>query len=340
MGRFNLIITAVLFPVICFAQNFNIGEKTLVFIDSSRSRPIKTEIWYPTNDTDVKGERITELPFILDPTIRNANFIEGRHPLVFLSHGTGANRFGLAWLAIALAKEGYIVIAPDHWGNTYDNKIPEYFVRYWERPLDISFLLTQVLNDNSLSGYIDKEKIGAAGFSFGGYTSLALAGAELDCNILKKAANTEGNENEFIVPEYGDLRSLVHKVQCDSIAHLNLKDSRIKAFAALSPALGIGIETTEHTKNIDAPVLIIAAENDTMTFVKTNARKYHALIPSSQYIELKGKIGHYTFLNIGNEALKKEGPYFNDDESVDREAVHKKVEDEVLKFFNEKLLKE
>jgi predicted dienelactone hydrolase len=339
MRRFNFISILILFPAICFAQNFNIGEKTLSYIDSSRNRLVKAEIWYPTNDADINGERITDLPFILEPTIRNANFVNGLHPLILLSHGTGANRFGLAWLAVALAKQGYIVIAPDHWGNTFDNKIPEYFVRYWERSLDISFLITQALNDKFLSQFIDKNKIGAAGFSFGGYTSLALAGVEVDCGILKKAALTEGNENEFIVPEFGDLRPLVEKLHCDSAAQIKLKDARIKAFIALSPALGAGIETMEQTKNVNAPVLIIGAENDTMTFVRTNARKFHALIPSSQYIELKGKAGHYTFLNIGNESLRKEAPLlFTDDASVNREEVHNKVIDEVTTFLRKNLL--
>lgn len=122
----------------------------------------------------------TTLTSFAEPTlkldgIQHIAFVH-RHPLVLLSHGTGGNRFSLAWLAIALVKQGYMVIAPDHWGNTFDNKIPEYFVRYWDRPLDVRFLLSQIFADENLCKYIDHEKIGALGFSFGGNAVLALAG--------------------------------------------------------------------------------------------------------------------------------------------------------------------
>ncbi len=332
------IITVILLPGMCFAQSYNMGEKTLFFTDSSRNRPIKAELWYPTSDVDVKQERITELPFILEPTIRNASHIEQRYPLVLLSHGTGGNRFSLAWLAITLVKQGYMVIAPDHWGNTFDNKIPEYFVRYWERPLDLRFLLTQILADGNLCKYIEHEKIGAAGFSFGGYTVLALAGAEMNCQLLKEAAKTRQGKKEFTVPESGDLRKLIAKLPCDSLSNSPLKDGRIKAFVALSPALGLGFETIEQTKNITAPILIIGAENDQIAPVQTNAMRYHALIPTSQYIELKGKVGHYVFLNIGNEALKKEAKkYYQDDATVNRELTHKQVAEMISQFFARKL---
>ena len=323
----------ILFPIYSFGQNYNVGEQTIVYADSMRNRPIKVEFWYPTNDIDPAFEKKTDLPFILSPTIRNASFIKQVFPLVLLSHGTGGNRFGLAWLAIALAKQGYIVLAPDHWGNTYDKKIPKFFVRYWERPLDISFLITHILSDKSLSQYVNKEKIGVAGFSFGGYTSLALAGAELNCNLLKTISKTEQGKEEFNIPELGDLRKLIDKIPCDSI-QISLKDNRIKAFVALSPALGLGFDNIEQTKSINSPILIIGAENDQIAPMKTNAENYNKLIPNSTFIKLEGKVGHYIFLNEGNKSLEKEAKkYYKDDKTVDREVIHKDVEKEIITFF-------
>ena len=324
----------ILFPIGSFGQNYNVGEQTIVYTDSARNRPIKVEFWYPTNEIDPTFEKKTDLPFILGPTIRNADFIKQEFPLVFLSHGTGGNRFGLAWLAIALAKQGHFVVAPDHWGNTFDNKIPEYFVRYWERPLDMSFLLTCILSDKSLSKYVDKEKIGIVGFSFGGYTSLALAGAELNCNSLKIIAKTDQGKKEFNIPELGDLRKLIDKIPCDSIQK-SFKDNRIKAFVALSPALGLGFENIEQTKNISSPLLIIGAENDQIAPIKTNAENYKKLITNSIFLKLEGKVGHYIFLNEGNESLKNEAKkYYMDDKSINREAIHVNVEKEIIKFFH------
>jgi predicted dienelactone hydrolase len=329
-----LIITLIFsIPLFIFGQSFNVGEKSLVYQDSSRNRPVKTEIWYPTYEIDSTFERITDLPFILKPTIRDANFIQKDFPLVLLSHGTGGNRFSLAWLAIALAEKGYIIAAPDHWGNTLDNKIPEYFVRYWERPLDISFLITQILADKSIGYYINKDKIGVAGFSFGGYTSLALAGADLECTLLKTNAKTPDGKKEFNIPELGDLRKLIEQISCDNVPK-TFKDRRIKAFVALSPALGLGFNSTGQTKNIDSPVLIFGAENDNIAPTKTNAEFYSELIHGSEFILLKGKAGHYVFLNSASENLKKEAKkYYMDDKSVNRDSIHKKVEEEIIMFF-------
>lgn len=329
----------ILFPICSFGQNYNVGEQTVVYTDSLRNRPIKVEFWYPTNDTDSTFERKTDLPFVLSPTIRNASFKKQAFPLVLLSHGTGGNRFGLAWLAIALAKQGYVVAAPDHWGNTFDNKIPEYFVRYWERPLDISFLITHILSDKSLSQSIDKEKIGVAGFSLGGYTSLALAGADLNCSLLKTNSKTQQGKKEFNIPELGDLRKLIDNTSCESIQN-SFKDIRIKIFVALSPALGLGFDNIEQTKNMNSPILIIGAENDQIAPIKTNAENYNKLIPNSMFIKLEGEVGHYIFLNEGNESLKKEAKkYYQDDKTINRETIHRKVEKEIIKFFQNTLNK-
>lgn len=329
----------MLFHICSFGQKYNVGEQTIVYTDSTRNRLIKTEIWYPTNEIDSTFEKKTELPFILNPTIRNAVFVKQYFPLILLSHGTGGNRFGLAWLAIALAKQGYIVVAPDHWGNTYDNKIPEYFVRYWERPLDISFLITQILNDTSLSQYVDKEKIGVVGFSFGGYTSLALAGAELNCNLLKTISKTDLGKKEFNIPELGDLRNLIDKIPCDNIQS-SFKDNRIKVAVALSPALGLGFDNIDQVKSINSPILIIGAESDEIAPINTNAEHYHKLIPNSIYLKLEGEVGHYIFLNSGNNSLIKEAKkYYRDDKTINRETIHRNVEKVIIMFFENALNK-
>ena len=330
---FKILTLLLVFPFGSFGQNFNVGEQTIIYTDSLRNRPIKVEIWYPTSETDSKFERKTDLPFVLDPTIRNASVIKNTFPLIVLSHGTGGNRFSLAWLAIALVKQGYIVAAPDHWGNTFDNKIPDYFVRYWERPLDISFLITHLLTDNLFSQYINKERIGMVGFSFGGYTSLALAGADLNCNLLKTISKTEQGKKEFCIPELGDLRKLIDKISCESIQK-TFKDSRIKAFVALAPALGLSFDNVNQTENVTAPILIIGSEHDQIAPIKTNAENYNKLIPHSMFIKLEGKVGHYIFLNEGNESLKKEAKeYYKDDKTINREAIHRNVEKEITKFF-------
>lgn len=322
-----------------FAQAFQVGERTLSLYDSARQRPVKTELWYPTKEKDPDEKRRTDLPFILDATIRNAQMAEGKYPLILLSHGTGGNRFGLAWLAITLANNGYIVAAPDHYGNTFDNKIPAYFVRYWERPLDISFIITQLQQDQDISAHINSESIGMAGFSFGGYTALALAGLEINCSQFKKVAQTEEAKKEFNIPELGDLTGLIGQISCADIKEDDLSDSRIKAFVAMSPALGIAVDTTQSWEGSEH-IFLIGAEEDQIAPVKTNAGMYHDYIPQSAYMEIAGEAGHYVFLCVGDKSMQKHAKtYYKDARSVNRTDIHDEVSKAIRRFFVEEGVK-
>ena len=319
-------------------HTYSIGQSSLNLTDTSRSRPIKTEIWYPTKDT-TKPNISAAYPFKLPPTSQNADLISGQFPLILLSHGTGGNRISQMWLACELVGHGYMVVSVDHFGNTHDHKIPENFVRIWDRPLDITFVINHLLSDPKWSEAIDTNKIGMAGFSLGGYTAIALAGGELDYSLLKSFSETEEGKNEFILPELGDVSKLITPAIIDAgnQSFRDLKDERINAFVAMAPAIGQGFKHPNQFNEIDKPILIIGANDDTRTPTLTNARHYHHLIPDSKYHELKGHAGHYVFMNAARNALKKNAPLiFKDDESVNRQTLHQHVSNIVLHFFTSK----
>jgi len=328
---FSLILLS-LFLMIYHTPVKNVGERKIAYTDYIRGRPLSAQLWYPTENSNVKD---TERPFILPPTAKNAEFIQNKHPLIVLSHGTGGNRFSLSWLAIELAKNGYFVVAPDHLGNTLDNKIPENFVRYWDRPLDIHFLISSLLDDTRFNSYIDSSRIAGLGFSLGGYTTLALAGVKLDCDTLKKSASLAENRKQFVIPELGDLQELMQKISCEQVP-LDLRDSRVKASVALSPALGLGLPKLKQTDT--SPVLIIGAADDSIAPLKTNAIRYHEVIKNSKYSVLQGKVGHYIFLNEGKLQLVNEEPtYYRDHNAMDRKSIHQQLIAEILAFLSEHL---
>lgn len=322
-------------------HKFNVGQSTIEWMDHKRERPIKTEIWYPTLDT-TKQNITTEYPFKLPPTSKDANPVSEKFPLVLLSHGTGGNRINQMWLACELAGNGFIVAAVDHFGNTLDNRIPENFVKGWDRPLDISFVIDELLKTPQWKSAVDSTKIGMAGFSFGGYTSIALAGGVIDYNQLKAFSQTKEGENEFNLPELGDIAQFITPeiIKLGNKKYKNLKDNRITAFVAMAPAIGQGFNNTDQFDNVDQPILIIGAQNDERTPVATNAKHYNNLISSSKYIELKGPIGHYIFMNEAKSGLKRNAPLiFKDDKSVDRKEIHEEVSKTIIEFFNDELSK-
>ncbi|MGY0035817.1 alpha/beta hydrolase family protein [Pedobacter sp. NJ-S-72] len=256
----------------------NIGQRTLSFKDEKRNRPLITELWYPTTDTLNASDRKFS-PFLRSQTVRNGSLPTQRLPLIMLSHGTGGNRKTLEWLAQDLVEQGYIVAAVDHWGNTNDNKIAIEFLKPWERPQDISFVLNKLLTDKQISPSIDTLSIGAAGFSFGGYTILALAGGELDYPHMLNYYRTTGAK-EMESPEFPGLGKLLYDstLVAGTRNVPNLKDSRISAFIAICPSNGPGFIRKSQFKKVSKPVFIIGVQSDSLAIVEKNAKVYHRLI--------------------------------------------------------------
>ncbi|QHT69654.1 dienelactone hydrolase [Rhodocytophaga rosea] len=336
-----LIVLFILSIQQIFAQTqpvLNIGERTLTFTDKSRNRPIVTEIWYPTEDSLKPKDKVFS-PFTRKHTVQNGRLPSRKLPLILLSHGTGGGRLTIEWLAQSLVQSGFIVAAVDHWGNTYEHKLPLEFVKTWERPLDISFALTALLGEKELSRVIDQQRVGAAGFSFGGYTVLALAGAVVNNEALSNYLKTTGKK-ELEVPEFPGLSHYLDdsSLIAGSKVIPTLKDNRIRAFFAISPALGAGFIDKRQVQEINRPVYIIGSQSDSITPVQTNALHFHKLISGSDYYEFKGKTGHYVMLNEANEGLKMSAPLiFSDDPSVSRQQVHVEVSRLANEFFKRHL---
>lgn len=319
---------------------FQVGRRTFTYQDASRKRPLKTEVWYPTSDQVSSSDSRGDYPFKVLPTVRDGKVVSKSFPLLLVSHGTGAGRMTLEWLASALAQHGYIVAAVDHWGNTYDNKIPENFLKTWDRPLDVSFVLSALLKEDALKKEIDRNRIGALGFSLGGYTVLSLAGGEMDYAALSAFSHTSQGIKEMTVPELPQLADLANDPNIDTLFTNipTLQDARIKAIFAMAPAVGQGFPSRKQLEKIRIPVFLVGAQSDSIAPVKTNALHYHRLIPQSTYYVLPGKAGHYIFLNEANDALKQQAPlFFEDAATIDRHQLHEQVIQQAVLFFTKHL---
>lgn len=325
-------------------DKLQIGQTTLEFYDETRYRPVVTEVWYPTSDS-LKATDEYFSPFLRSHTVRNGTLPNMQHPLIMISHGNGGNRFSLEWLAQSLVEKGYVVAAVDHWGNTLDNKIPSEFVKPWERPLDISIAIDRLLEDTEFKEIIDPGKIGALGFSYGGYTVIALAGAVLDYSeLLKYYQSPQGKADLSEINEFpGEQDALLALMEDESFIRSTqhippLKDSRIKAIFAISPGTAQGFVSTDQFEDVQDPVFIVGCEADLVTPVERYARHYHKMIPESEYFEFPGEVGHYVMLAVATDEVKKEAPVpFVDHPSVDRQQVHQRVKELSAGFFGSNL---
>jgi predicted dienelactone hydrolase len=135
----------------------------------------------------LKGLTVAELEKTYkNIAVRDVQVRDGKWPLVVFSHGSGGTRVGYIYLTEFLASHGFIVMAADHIGNSRYTIVNNQVVRSGgprgqassaDRPKDVSFLIDSItaLNaapGNRFSGRVDLEKIGAAGMSFGGSTTM------------------------------------------------------------------------------------------------------------------------------------------------------------------------
>lgn len=321
--------------------NYNIGQKSYKLTDTERKRPLEMEVWYPTYDESKAQTQDKKAIFKTIQSIPDANFVDGKYPLLIVSHGTGGNRFSLTWMIEKMVKKGYVVVSLGHYGNTTFNKVPREFVKWWERAIDIQFVLDRILENKDLKNYIDEEKIGGIGFSLGGYTQIALAGGLVDRTYHE---GDRENKKRELPPEFPKTEEVID-FQNDSLILASyekykdrVKDNRIKAFLVMAPGIGFGFHSKEQTKNINAPLLIIAGKGDTNTPIAFNALNYHKLIPSSSLHLLGDNADHYVFLNEATEFGKEVAPHITvDNEGVDRKQIHDEVSELAIQFFKEHL---
>jgi len=334
---------------------FKVGMATRPFVDEQRRnwagtgpRPIRTVIWYPAADSAKETESFGAPMFDGGSVAPQAPFSTRAqtYPLILLSHGTGGSAIQLMWLGRYLAAHGYIVAALNHHGNTGIEKYqPQGFVLVWERPRDVTVALDLLLADPLFGPRTDKDRIGAAGFSLGGYTVLALAGGQFNQKAFedfcasaaadftcRPQAEFPGARKLFDAMKDGD------EIVKGSLARVNdaTQDTRIRAVFAIAPVFGGGF-SKRGLKPIRIPVAIIVGDADRVAPPASNAQYFANNIKHAELTILPGGIGHYTFLADCTGEGRQGLPICRDPAGVDRAAVHGKANDKALEFFDRTL---
>src|SRR5206468_10482594 len=98
------------------------------------------------------------------------------HPLVVISHGTGGSNLDHYDTARALAAQGFVVAALTHTGDTQGDRSRS--LRITERPGQLSRVIDYMTHDWRGHDGADAGRIGAFGFSSGGFTVLGSIGGE------------------------------------------------------------------------------------------------------------------------------------------------------------------
>jgi predicted dienelactone hydrolase len=316
----------------------------------SGSRALQEVIWYPAETgAEPKPQLIPPVGQALfeaapaapeaKPAANPAKF-----PLILLSHGTGGTAQSMAWLATALAARGYIVAAVNHPGNTaIEPYTVQGFSLWWLRAKDISAVLDDILADRDFGPHVDAQRIGAAGFSLGGYTVIELAGGVTSRQQFDQYCKTGRDSVSCKAPpEFPDLLAEAKSLAAGDPAFAaalagagqSYRDPRIRAVFAIAPAIGPAV-TARSLAAIEIPVAIVAGAGDSIVPVAANARYYANIIPRVALTVLPGDVDHYTFVDVCTDFGRISIPQLCVDRgAANREAVHAETIDIAAKFFN------
>ncbi len=335
-----------------------VGMSSRDFVDPDRQewggegpRPLVTTLWYPTDATQEAFEVTIGNPddplFIAGKAQGNPPISEARerYPLILLSHGTGGASLHMMWLATRLAENGYIVAAVNHHGNTSagESYRPEGFMLWWERTRDLSVVLDHLMEDSAIGEHIDGLRVGAAGFSLGGYTVISLAGGITSleafgefCASRKRDATCEA-QAEFpgAAEDFWRAEQQEH-VQASIDRHdQSWRDDRFAAVYAIAPALG-GAFTERGLMPIVVPVGILGAKGDHVAPIDTNARRFAEHIEGAELNTLDNA-RHYSFLSVCTDTGRERLAMLCGESADERADIHEQAARQVIEFFDQHL---
>ncbi len=285
--------------------------------------PIEVGVWYPSNaptaPTPVEAFR---------PLLAPDGPVTGRRlPLVVISHGNGGSYAGHHDTAIALAEAGFVAAALTHPGDNWRDQSRA--TRIWERPKAVKVLTDYMLAAWPQRAALDPGRVGAFGFSAGGFTVLAAAGGEAD--LGKVAPHCEAH------PGFFDCQLVKRQGGTFPADVVWTHDDRIKAVVSAAPAIGFAFGR-EGLAKVRQPLQLWRAADDQVLPHPFYAEAVRTALPRAPDVHVVDGAGHYDFLAPCAETLAKNNPLICASAAgFDRPAFHADFNREVTAFFRRTL---
>ena len=264
----------------------------------------------------------------------------GARPLVVISHGHGGGSLGHHDLATTLAGHGFIVATFEHpKDNFHDTSGNGRAQVMGGRPLQVAAVVSALLDAPRWQPLVDAGRIGVAGFSAGGYTSLLVVGAKPRFDRFIDYCERHPDDAEIcgIVQRLGDgAAQALASLQAGVDRMGDTADPRVRAAFVMAPQ-AIPFDA-QALAAIDRPVFLYHGERDDVLRPDENAARIAPLLPTLvRSVEVPGA-DHWVFIAPCSETLAREaGRICRDPEGVDRAAVHAQVNADALAFFRRAL---
>ena len=291
---------------------------TVVQVPDPKGPPIMVGIWYPTDaPTQPMALGINDQVVAV-----GAPLVGSQLPLIVMSHGTGGSFAGHADTAQALAEAGFIVAALTHTGDNYADQSKATDMA--NRPRQLSVLIDYMLSASPMKAAIDPERVGAFGFSSGGFTVLVAAGGKPD--LSRVLAHCRAH------PDFFDCKLTASRpLPASALLPTWTHDPRIKAVVSAAPALGYAFRDLS---KVTMPLQLWRAADDQILPDPEYATAVKAALPKPPEYHVVPGAGHFDFLGpcndqgkANNAAICASAPGF------DRAAFHHTFNAAIAAFF-------
>jgi predicted dienelactone hydrolase len=286
--------------------------------------PLEVGVWYPTAATP-HPDQVGLYPQTLAPD----GPVAGQHlPLVVMSHGHGGEFAGHSDTAFALAQAGFVVAAPTHTGDNYRDQ---------SRATDLAGRVHQLaaviayMERGWPAHAVDARRVGAFGFSSGGFTVLALAGGNPDLRKIGPHCAAR--------PDFFDCQLMAaHHPASPAIAKPFEHDANLRAIVVAAPALGFTFDKPSLAA-LTMPVQLWRAADDVILPAPFYVEAVRAALPAPPEMHVVPHAGHFDFLAPCPNTLVKMAPQICSSEpGFDRTAFHTAFNAQIVAFFRRTLV--
>jgi predicted dienelactone hydrolase len=248
-------------------------------------------------------------------------------PLVVISHGKGGSLLGHHDTAVALADAGFAVVSLNHPGDSFgDDSASEELRTFESRPRDVSRVLTFLLERWPQRRLLDAAAIGVFGFSRGGYTALALAGA---------APSVSASAGRFCSAWWSLALALCRQLSGAAAQLKPRADSRVRAVVVVDP---LNLFDAAALQQVHVPLQLWASELGGDGVALEHVEAIRAALPQAPEYQVARGAGHFAYLAPCPDEFKRSSPHICEDpKGFSREAWHRTLNASVVAFFTRQL---
>ncbi len=304
------------------AENGIVGF-VVIAIPNGTAPPVETALWYPAEGAT---PRATRLDFFSQDLARDAP-LRGRNlPLIVISHGSRSSFTGHVDTAFALAQAGFIVAAPTHTGdNTRDQTGA---ADLGARTRQFAAVIEHVV-DRWNPGAVDPNRIGAFGYSAGGFTVLVAAGGTPDRSRV--AAHCAEH------PSFFECRLIAVATPPVAPPVLTRTPRALRALVLAAPALGYTFGPGSLAE-LAMPVQLWQAEEDAVLPKPYYVEPVRSALPRPPEFHSVAGAGHFDFMAPCPEGLARVAPAICENRpGFDRAVFHAQFNAEIVQFMTDAL---